>query len=390
MKTARRMLALSLSAALLAPSLPARAEDGVTDKDVTIGSCAALTGPAADLGIETVRGAKAYLDGVNAAGGVNGRKIVLASKDDGYDPDKAIACFKAQMDAKVFALGFFVGTPTAAKYAPLATNAKVPIVGLFTGAELLRNPVKRYILNVRASYFNETAEQVGKLWDSVGARKIAVLYQDDAFGAAVLAGVKAALAKKSAEPVALGSFPRNTVDVDAGIKQVQAAKPDAVILVGAYAPLAEIVKRSKAAGWNPQFLTVSFVGTESFIKAAGNAAEGTVITQVVPPPSRADLPTVAAYRKAVAKAGGKPSFTGLEGYVDAMIMVEGLKRAGKDLTREKLVDAIETIKDFDMGLGATLKASFSPEDHQAFDQVYDTVVKKGEAAVFTDWSKLKK
>ena len=387
----KRFFSAGLAAVMIAVTVPVlRAEDGVTDKEILIGSCAALTGPAADLGVETVRGAKAYLDSVNAKGGVNGRKLVLNSLDDGYDPDKAIACFKQQQDAHVFALGFFVGTPTAVKYAPLATNAKIPLVGLFTGAEILRNPVKRYVINVRASYFNETEDQIAHLWDSLGDRKIAVLYQDDAFGAAVLAGVKQALTKRGAAPVALGSFARNTTDVDGGINQVKAAAPDAVVLVGAYAPLAEIVKRAKASGWNPQFLTVSFVGTTPFIAAAGDAAEGVVITQVVPPPSRADLPTVGLYRKLIAKAGGTPSFTSLEGFVDAMVLVEGLKRAGKSPTRDGLIDAIETIKDFDMGLGAQLKATYATDDHQAFNRVYDTVVKKGEAVVFTDWKALNK
>jgi ABC-type branched-subunit amino acid transport system substrate-binding protein len=387
----KRLFSSALAVAVIGMQVPVlRAEDGVTDKEIRIGSCAALTGPAQDLGAETVRGAKAYLDYVNAKGGVGGRKIVLSSKDDGYDPEKAIGCFKSQMNDKVFALGFFVGTPTAVKYSPMAMNAKIPIVGLFTGAEVLRNPVKRYVINVRASYFNETEDQVANLWDGAGAHKIAVLYQDDAFGAAVLAGVKAALAKRKAEPAALGSFPRNTVDVDAGIAQVKAANPDAVILVGAYGPLAEIVKRAKASGWSPRFLTVSFVGTTPFIKAAGDAADGVVITQVVPPPSRADLPTVALYRKLIVKAGGTPDFTSLEGFVDAMVLVEGLKRAGKDLSREKLIDSLETIKSFDMGLGGQLKADFSPDDHQAFNRVYDTVVRKGEAVVFTDWKTLNK
>src|SRR3569833_3201511 len=254
----KRILAAGLVLARVGVQVPAlRAEDGVTDKESVIGSCAALTGPAQDLGIETVRGAKAYLDYVNGKGGVNGRKITLNSLDDGYDSDKAIACFKQQMDAKVFALGFFVGPPTAVKYAPLATNAKIPLVGLFTGAEILRNPVKRYVINVRASYFDETEDQVAHLWEDLGARKIAVLYQDAAFGAAVLAGVKKSLEKRGSAPAALGSFARNTLDVDGGITQVKAAAPDAVVLVGAYAPLAVFVLCALSSGWFLRFLFVS-------------------------------------------------------------------------------------------------------------------------------------
>ena len=223
-------------------------------------------------------------------------------------------------------------------------------------------------------------------------RKIAVFYQDDAFGVAVLEGVKLALAKYNAAPVALGSFPRNTLDVGRGLELVRAGAPDAVVMVGPYAPLAEMVKRGRTAGWNPLYLTVSFVGTEAFIKAAGKDGEGVVITQVVPPPTRADIPTVALYQKALKKyfPEAQPNFVSLEGYVDAVVMVEGLKRAGRDLTRERLVDAIESIRDLDIGLGPQLKLSYGPRNHKGFSSVYYTLVRDGRATVFADWRELQK
>ncbi|MBI3549720.1 MAG: ABC transporter substrate-binding protein [Elusimicrobia bacterium] len=382
----RRDIGVCGAAAFLLAASVAWTETGVMDKEILIGSCAVLDGPTKFLGTETVRGAKLYFDHINSQGGVNGRKLKLDSNDDGYEPDKAINCFKKLESDGVFAAGFFVGTPTAAKYAPMAKTAKIPILGFFTGAQLLREPFQRYIINVRASYYDEAKEQVDHLYDA-GAPKIAVLYQNDAFGNAVLEGVKKAMKAHGAEPVALGSFPRGTLDVDEGIKSVKSAKPDAVVLVGPYAPLAEIVKRAKAGGFSPLFTTVSFVGTEAFIKASGKDGEGTVITQVVPPPDRTDLKTVALYRKLLKEKekDAEPNFVSLEGFVDAMVMVDGLRKAGKDLTREGFIDAIETIKDLDMGLGKNLMISYGPDDHEGFKQLYPTVVKDGKAVVFTDW-----
>ncbi len=289
------MLLLVLIVGITASSALAQAP-GISDNSILVGSCSALDGPARFLGNQTVLGATTYLHSINDDGGVFGRKVQLLAFDDGYDPDKAPACFKRMTREGVFALGFFVGTPTAKVYVPMAQDEKIPVVGLFTGAQMLYEPLKRYVINVRASYYDETREQVDKLWD-VNVHKIGVLYQDDAFGKAVLDGVKLALQKHNSTPAGLGTFARNTMDVDGGLKDVMTARPQAVVLVGPYAPVAAIVKKAHAAGWRPLFLTVSFVGTEEFIKEAGPDAEGTIITQVVPPYDRTDYPTVALYRK---------------------------------------------------------------------------------------------
>jgi ABC-type branched-subunit amino acid transport system substrate-binding protein len=360
---------------------------GVTDNSILIGSCSALDGPARVLGNQTVLGASAYLDAVNDEGGIFGRKVQLRAYDDGYDPEKAPACFSRMTKEGVFALGFFVGTPTAKVYVPLAQDEKIPVVGLFTGAQLLYEPLKHYIINVRASYYDETREQVDRLWEQ-NIRKIGVIYQDDAFGKAVLDGVKLALQKHNSLPVGLGTFARNTLDVNEGMKTVLAAHPQAVVVVGPYAPVAAIVKTAHTENWRPQFLTVSFVGTEEFIKEAGPDAEGTIITQVIPPFDRTDLPTVALYRKYLEKYSPSTpaSFVSFEGFVDAMVVVEGLKRAGKDVTREKFISAIESIHDFNIGLGPRLVLSYSATDHKGFDSVYPTVVRNGQAVPLTDWS----
>jgi branched-chain amino acid transport system substrate-binding protein len=392
-KTYWSKLAAGLATLLMACSPSALGQEktpGVDDHQVLIGSCAALDGPAGCLGLQTVTGASAYLDHINAEGGVHGRKVQLLAFDDGYEPTKAEFCFKRLMKENVFAAGFFVGTPTAAKYVPMAEENKVPVVGLFTGAEMLYSPLKHYVMNVRASYYDETREQVENLWNGLGVRKVGIIYQDDAFGTAVLSGLQAALKKRGATPVGMGTFPRNTLDVDRGINAVRAANPQAVLIVGPYAPVAAIVKKAHASGWRPLFLTVSFVGTEKFITEAGKDAEGTIITQVVPPYTRTDFPAVALYQKAMKTyyPAEHLSFVSLEGFVDAMVLVEGLKRAGAYPTREKLITALESIDNKDIGLGPKLTLRYSASRHKAFDQIYTTVVRDGKAEIVDDWKRL--
>jgi branched-chain amino acid transport system substrate-binding protein len=380
-----------LFAALLTlPVSPAFSQTalGVTENEILIGSCSALEGPSHFLGMETVTGAKAYFNLINEEGGVNGRKLKLISADDSYDPAKTQACFDHLMNEKVFALGFFVGTPTAVKYVPMADSAKIPLVGLFTGAQTLYVPLRHWIVNVRASYFDETREQVDGVWKTLGYKKIAVIYPEDAFGSAVLEGVKAALKQQGSEPVAIASYQRQTAQVGGAIDTVRGANPDAVVVVGPANTVAPILKQSHAKGWKPLFLTVSFVGTDELISEAGQDAEGVVITQVVPPYYMTEQKSVALYRRSLNKyfPSEQPNFVSLEGFVDAMVLVEGLKRAGKDLTREGLIHAIESIHDHDLGLGPQLKLNYSAKEHKGFDHVIPTVVRGGRAVPFTDWS----
>ncbi len=361
---------------------------GVTDKEVLIGSCAALEGPSSFLGRETVNGAETYFQMVNEEGGVNGRKLRLVSFDDSYDPGKTQACWDQLMAQKVFAMGFFVGTPTAVKYVPLADSHEIPLVGLFTGAQTLYTPLRRWVVNVRASYFDETREQVEGLWNTLHYRRIGVIYPDDAFGAAVLQGVQAALKVNGAEPVAIASYARQTNQVGEAIDRMKAINPEAVVVVGPSNTVGPILKQSHAKGWKPLFVTVSFVDTDELIQDAGADAEGVVVTQVLPPYYLTDLKTVALYRRTLEKykPNARPNFVSLEGFVDAMVLVEGLKKAGKELTREGLIHAIESIHELDMGLGPQLKLDYSAKDHKGFDHVIPTVVRGGRAVPFTDWS----
>jgi ABC-type branched-subunit amino acid transport system substrate-binding protein len=387
MLNSTRLVVAVLCIAFFVPALNAEVP-GVNNHEIIIGSCSVLDGPASQLGQQLVMGATAYINMVNAAGGVNGRKVVLHAYEDRYDPDKAPTCFARLQQEGVFAAAFFVGTPTAARYVPLAESNHIPLVGLFTGAELLYNPFHHYVINVRASYFDETRVQVDNLWDQ-GIRKIAVIYPNDAFGTAVLDGVKAALKKHSATVAAVAAYPRNTPEVDAAIATVHAAHPEAVILVGPYTPVAALLRKAWQQSWDdPIFLSVSFVGSDDLIREGGYATEGTVVTQVMPSYASVDLPTIALYRKQMAERfpSAKPGYVSLEGFVDAMVLVEGMKRAGEDLTREKLITSLESMHNVDLGLGQQLKLNLSSSSHKGSQTVYTTVIRDGAAVPFTDWS----
>lgn len=252
-------------------------------------------------------------------------------------------------------------------------------MGLFTGAQTLYVPLRRWVINVRASYYDETREQMDGVWDKLGYHNVGVIYPEDAFGTAVLAGVTEALKAGGAEPAKVASYERQTANVGGAIDTVRAANPQTVVLAGPPNTVAPILKQSHAKGWKPLFLTVSFVGTDELIQEAGENAEGRVITQVVPPYYLTDLKGVALYRRTLSKYApwAKPNFVSLEGFVDAMVLVEGLKGAGKEPTREGLIHGIESIHEEDIGLGPQLKLDYSAKDHKGFDHVIPTVVRGG-------------
>ena len=369
----RLLLGAGAGALLAATGLPVVAQEGVTDKEIRIGMANALSGPAAGLGTDLKAGAEAYLARVNAAGGVNGRKVVLVSKDDGYEPDKTAAATKALIEQdKVFALFGYVGTPTSNAAVPLASKAGVPYLFPFTGAENLRNPVNKVVFNVRASYFDETELMVERLTKDAGAKSIALFIQDDAFGEAGKAGVNRALHKRNMKVAAEARYKRNTLDVDEGLAQIKAANPDGVVFIGTYASLAAIIKKAKAQGIKSKFMTVSFIGTAGFLKEAGADGDGVYITQVMPSPDSAS-PLVKQYLQDM--KGGPVNYGSLEGYVDAAVLVEALKKTGANLTRNSFLSALESLN-IDLG---GLKVAFSAASHQGAKDVFLTVVRGGKA-----------
>ncbi len=374
-----------LSAMLVLGINPAlRAEVGVTDGELVIGQCAALSGAAAGLGTGMNKGLAAWAAQVNAAGGIAGRKIRLVTADDAYDPDKCVeGTSKLIEEDHVFCLAGYVGTPTTKVAVPIVSEAKVPLVGAFTGAGLLRKDEKtgkphRYVINFRASYGNETEALVEHLTKALGVAKIACFYQNDSFGQAGLAGTEAALKKRNLTLAAKGTFERNTVAVKKGLTDIIAGTPDAVVMVGPYKPVAAFLKEAKTAGLQARFATVSFVGTESLIAEAGADGDGVIISQVVPSPADATVPLVKDYLAAMAASfpGDKPGYVSLEGYATARMLGLGLGKTGAAPTREGLIDAFEKIGGEDLG-GMTL--GFSAEDHQGSDAVYLTSIGGGAA-----------
>lgn len=361
-------------------SLPinARAEQGVSEHEIHVGVSVPLSGPASGLGLGTQRGFGTYFNNVNARGGVLGRKIVANVKDDGYEPERTNANTHALIEKEdSFVLFDFIGTPTSKAAVPLARRFSVPYLFPFTGAEFLRNPTDPYIFNLRASYFNETETLIEHFTKDLGLTKIGIFAQNDAYGDAGLSGVVRALSKRKLKIVGEGRYKRNTVEIGEGLALVEKAAPEAVILVGAYQACAEFIKRAKAGPLaKTRFANISFVGTEDLIKAMGPAGEGTYVSQIMPSPTRSELPIVKEYRKAMAASQIKVlEYASLEGYVNAAFLTDLLEKTGKDLTREKF---LKTIGDYSADLGG-LKASFSAKSHQAFDQVYLTQVKSGEA-----------
>jgi branched-chain amino acid transport system substrate-binding protein len=355
---------------------------GVTDKEILIGSSLALEGHASYLGSQTLHGALCYINHINLQGGVHGRTIRLIAYDDGYDPPRCVAnTQKLIVDDNVFALFCYVGTPTTVKIIPLVQEAGVPLVGMFTGANALREPLQRYIVNVRASYYQETHAAVKYMVEELGVKKVAVFYQYDAYGFDGLKGTEIALRDYGLAPVARGTYIRGTLEVEEGLEKIMSSAAEAVVMIGTYDPCAKFIRLSKAAGFNPVFHNVSFVGGDEFARKLGRDGEGVIVSQVVPPPelpeSHSLLWGTVEYVELLKKyyPDDEPNFVGLEGFINAKVMVEGLKRAGKNLDREKFIEAVESIRNYDLGIANTL--SFSPDDHQGLDQVYFTRIRDG-------------
>jgi ABC-type branched-subunit amino acid transport system substrate-binding protein len=346
---------------LIAVAAAARAQDGITPSSILIGQSAALSGPAAQLGIQMRDGAKLWFDQVNAQGGVNGRRIELRSRDDKYESKLAAENTKKLIEEdRVFLLFAYVGTLTSQASLPIFTEARVPFVAPFTGAELLRAPFNRYIFNVRASYYDETEKIVEHL-ARTGVNKFAVFYQNDAYGQAGLEGVKRALARRNLQVVALGTVERNTTNVADAVKTINAAQPEATVMISAYTSVAEFVRQMKAAGSISQFFNVSFVGSKALADALGKDGRGVMVSQVVPFPWSPLTPIVKEYLDLAKRSPNfDVNFSSLEGFIAAKVLVEGLRRAGKDPTREKFVAAMESMSNYEIG-GFAVR--FSPENH---------------------------
>ena len=371
MKISKRLASLAL---IWVGTLGA-AENGVTDKEIRIGQFAAISGPAAQLGQRMQVGMQAYFSSVNAQGGVHGRSIKLLIRDDGYEPEKAAIAVKALIqDDKVFALAGSVGTPTGLAALPILTEAKIPLIGMFTGAQALREPFNRQVFHVRASYFDET-ERIVQHLTTLGAKKISVFYQNDAYGKAGLEGVVRALAKRQLAPVSTATVERNSVDVAQSLAAILKSEPEAIVQISAYKSCAALIKQARAKGYGGQFFNVSFVGSKALADELGDIGQGIVISQVVPFPYAQGSPVVREYQQSMAESGQKDfDFSSLEGYLTARILVEGLRRAGKNLSRDGLINGLESMHDFNLG-GFTV--NYSARNHQASNFTELTIIGRG-------------
>lgn len=353
--------------------VPAQAEPGVSKDNITFGQIAAMTGPAQALGQGMREGLLAAFAELNAKGGVNGRTLALKTIDDGYEPERTVAAMKAMLgEDAVFAFTGPVGSPTAKAAQPLATEAKVPFIGAFSGAEFLRNPYNRYVVNVRASYFQEAEAWIEHLTKDLGITRVAVLYQDDTFGLAGLEGVKLALLKRNLPLSGSGSFKRNTTAVKSALLDIMKERPEAVIAVAPYKPVAKFVKIARQVKFETLVGALSFVGSEALAQELDGAGTGVAVSQVVPFPWDDSIPAVGAYRDALTRSApeAKPGFVSFEGYLVGRLVIDALQRMPGEPTREALLDAIHN-GTFDFG-GVTLR--YTAKSNQGSNEVYFTVL----------------
>ena len=365
----RRFCLRSASAAALAcvgaPSLAQSAPK------IVIGQSAALTGPAGALGEQFRSGALLMFDRVNARGGIGGRQIELRTLDDGYEPERCADNTRKLIEGGAFALFGYIGTPTSLAALPVINAAKLPFVAPFTGAEALRTPFNRYAFHVRASYFDETAEIVKQV-TSVGIKRIGVFYQNDSYGKAGLEGVSRALKPLGLEAAGLGTVERNTVDVDAAVKSILAQKPDAIVQISAYKSCAAFIRAARKAGFGGTFYNVSFVGTQALAKELGAEARSVAVSQVMPYPFAPISPLAGEYLAAGnAVAGFAPNYSSIEGFVAARTLVEGMRRAGNNLTHEGLITGLESMREFNLG---GFFVDFSAQKHAGSKYVDMTIL----------------
>ena len=386
---------------------------GVTLNDLRVGMSAAFRGTAAGLGTEFYRGAQAYYNDVNGKGGVHGRAISVVALDDGYEP---IPCVKNTIRLlekdPVFLLSNYVGTPTLTRALPVIkryADSHVVLVGNFTGAQPQREtPYSEHVFNIRASYRQEMMALVDRFWQ-LGARKFGVYYQIDAYGRSGTDGVARGLAQRGVRIVAEATYPRGakfTDDVTPAVSALRRAGVDVVLCTGAYQGCGAFVRTARDAGWTVPISNLSFVGSDAMLsllvkhgKAVGrDYTRALVNSQVVPSYDDLSLPAVAEYRllmdrhnPPVPEALRDPSyalqrysFISLEGFVNAKVIVEALHRTGPQPTRLAFRQALESLRNFDLGIGAAL--TFGPERHQGLDSVYFTRVEGERWVPIADWA----
>ncbi len=349
-------------------------ESGISDERILFGQSAAFSGPARELGKNMRIGIEAAFQEANARGGIHGRQLILLSLDDAYEPEAAIANTRRLIEQDgIFALIGAVGTPTSLSATPVAAAAGIPYIAPFTGAAFLREDRWQNVINLRASYNQETEAMVARLTTDLGIKRIAVMYQDDSFGRAGYRGVRQALERRGMEPVAIGVYPRNTTAIKTGLLNLHGANPDAVILIGAYQPVATLIAWARHTGLDPVFMTISFVGSNALAEELGRGGVGVFVTQVVPFPTN-DIPRVGiAYRRALAAHAPEatPGFVSYEGYLAGRLAIAALERCGREVDRAGFLKSLRGADTIDLD-GFELR--YGANDNQGSDAVFLTVI----------------
>lgn len=356
-----RTLSLGLVLTFLGAAQSASAAD-----EIVIGQVAPLTGTIAGTGNEYVAGGAAYFAWVNDNGGINGRKIRVVVKDDSYKPDQTLAHTRQLLaEDKPLALFGFIGTANVLGLVKnkVLEEAGIALLAPYTGAQDLRDPMHPNIFHIRASYTDETAGMVEHL-HTVGVRRIAVMYQDDPFGKSGLAGAEMAMKKLGLELVAKGGYDRaKPEEVDAAVNAIAPANPDAVIMVSVNRASAAFIKKIRARGSQAQLFSISVVNFKELLVNAGeDNARGIGISQVMPYPYSARIPVVREFQTLMAKYQPDKviSYASIESFIAAKIMVEALRRAGPEPTRQKVIAQLDRMNNFDTG---GFRVTFAPDNH---------------------------
>ena len=356
------------------------AASGVTADSVLFGQSAAFGGPARELGLNMRLGIEAAFHEANQQGGVHGRRLLLVTKDDAYEPEAAIANTHQLIEEEgVFALIGAVGTPTSRSAVPVAAEAGVPYVAPFTGAGFLRDSGQDYVINLRASYDQETEKMVASLAGDLGLERIAVVYQDDSFGRAGYNGVLAALERREMSPAGIGVYPRNTTAVKTALLDIRRGCPDscpqAVIVIGAYEPVAEFISWARSTDDDQplQFMTISFVGSHALADQLGPWGEGVFVTQVVPLPTDDSIAVSVAYRRALSTidAEAAPGFVSFEGYLAGRLAIYGLEACGTVVTRACFLESFRSVEVIDID---GFRLGYGDGDNQGSDDVFLTAI----------------
>jgi branched-chain amino acid transport system substrate-binding protein len=380
--------------AFLGQSAAAATEDA--GSEIVLGMSAPLSGSTADLGRNMMQGMQVGFDRTNRSGGVHGRRLRLVALDDGYEPDRTVPNMRQLIEKEnVLAIVGNVGTPTAIAAVPISIGEKTLFFAGFTGSDALRkDPPDRYVINYRASYTEEVTAMIDALIDKGGLRPedIAFFTQADGYGDSGFKDVMTNLRRHGLtddNAVLRVKYKRNTLAVEDAVASVLLATrtPRAVVMVGAYAPCAKFIRLSRESGINPLFLGVSFVGSSSLAAALGKTDAQVIVTQVVPHPSNTALPLIAEYQADLRASdpSAVPTFTSLEGYIAARMLAMALGRIDGPPTRENIVDALETLGRFDLGIGEALRLDAG--DHQACHRVWPTLM-KGRQFMPYQWGEL--